>query len=143
TVPLATGPPICGAPVGQRQNGEEYAHPLAKPLHWRPPHPVSGRSVLLRPSRMRGLPRQVGTKGWSFPIEQRDAAIDLNIRQRPLYMTNLLNLTHTTQKYSWAGRSCDRFPPRADLGAYLARNFILVSSTIGLRVSVRFRSRRR
>ena len=27
---------------------------------------------------------------------QRDAAIDLNIRQRPLYMTNLLNLTHTT-----------------------------------------------
>ena len=22
---------------GQRQNGKEYAHPLAKPLHWRPP----------------------------------------------------------------------------------------------------------
>src|SRR5262249_43774005 len=41
----------------------------------------------------RSAKRQVGTKGWSFPIEQRDAAIDLNIRQRPLYMTNLLNLT--------------------------------------------------
>src|SRR5262245_23642898 len=46
----------------------------------------------------RSASRQVGTKGWSFPIEQRDAAIDLNIRQRPLYMTNLLNLTHTTSR---------------------------------------------
>src|SRR5262249_31785528 len=50
----------------------------------------------------RSAKRQVGTKGWSFPIEQRDAAIDLNIRQRPLYMTNLLNLTHTTN----LGRGC-------------------------------------
>ena len=51
----------------------------------------------------RSAKRQVGTKGWSFPIEQRDAAIDLNIRQRPLYMTNLLNLTHTTSGFgrSW------------------------------------------
>ena len=34
-------------------------------------------------------------------LEQRDAAIDLNIRQCPLYMTNLLNLTHTTLKSVW------------------------------------------
>ena len=59
TVPLATGPPICGALVGpalcepvtggavgasiasahlvSAKTGKKYAHPLAKPLHWRPP----------------------------------------------------------------------------------------------------------
>jgi hypothetical protein len=44
----------------------------------------------------RSASRQVGTKGWSFPIEQRDTAIDLKTRQRTLDMTNLLNLTYTT-----------------------------------------------
>src|SRR5215471_18542488 len=44
----------------------------------------------------RSARRQVGTKGWSFPIEQRDIAIDLKTHQHPLYMINLLNLTHTT-----------------------------------------------
>ena len=44
----------------------------------------------------RSAKRQVGTKGWSFPIEQRDTAIDLKTRQRTLDMTNLLNLTYTT-----------------------------------------------
>jgi hypothetical protein len=37
---------------------------------------------------------QVGTKGWSFSIEQRDAAFDLSSQPHP--MTDLLNLTHTT-----------------------------------------------
>ena len=40
---------------GQRQNGEEYAYPLSQPLTRGRLHPVSGRSVLLRPSRMRGI----------------------------------------------------------------------------------------
>ena len=38
---------------------------------------------------------QVGTKGWSYPIEQRDLAIDFNPTS-PVTMTNLLNLMHTT-----------------------------------------------
>src|SRR5215467_12357103 len=38
---------------------------------------------------------QVGTKGWSCPIEQRDVAIGLSPTS-PATMTNLLNLTHTT-----------------------------------------------
>jgi hypothetical protein len=46
----------------------------------------------------RSASRQVGTKGWSFPIEQRDTAIDLKTRQRPLYMTNLLNLTQCVRR---------------------------------------------
>src|SRR5215472_12819002 len=44
----------------------------------------------------RSARRQVGTKGWSFPIEQRDTAIDLKTHPHPLYRINLLNLTHTT-----------------------------------------------
>ena len=42
--------------------------------------------------------RQVGTKGWSFAIEQRDAAFDLNPTS-PRPMTDLLNLTHTTPAF--------------------------------------------
>jgi hypothetical protein len=38
-----------------------------------------------------------GRRDGHFPIEQRDTAIDLKTHQRPLYMTNLLNLTYTTR----------------------------------------------
>jgi hypothetical protein len=76
-VPLAAGPPICGALVGpalcEPVTGGEVgasiasAHPVgAKPGKSTPIrspsrstgsrlHPVSGRSVLLRPSRMGGI----------------------------------------------------------------------------------------
>ena len=59
----------------------------------------------------RSARRQVGTKGWSFPIEQRDTAIDLKTHQRPLYMINLLNLTHTT-----GARQGGRENPRSAAG---------------------------
>ena len=40
---------------------------------------------------------QVGTNGWPFPIEQRDAgSIDLNEPPHSLTMTNSLNVMHTT-----------------------------------------------
>ena len=39
--------------------------------------------------------RQVGTKGWSCPIEQRDANFDLSSAGPPP-MTDLLNVAHTT-----------------------------------------------
>jgi hypothetical protein len=77
TVPLATGPPICGALVGptlcEPVTGGEVgasiasAHPVSAKTGKNTPirspsrstggrlHPVSGRSVLLRPSRMRGI----------------------------------------------------------------------------------------
>src|SRR5215471_18091886 len=61
----------------------------------------------------RSARRQVGTKGWSFPIEQRDTAIDLKTHQHPLYMSNLLNLTHTTRFPVSAGAPSRR--PLADL----------------------------
>jgi hypothetical protein len=38
---------------------------------------------------------QVGTKGWSLSIEQRDVAFALSSASPPP-MTDLLNLTHTT-----------------------------------------------
>src|SRR5215472_1286934 len=43
--------------------------------------------------------RQVGTKGWSFSIEQRDAAFALSSTS-PCPMANLLYLTHTTRLQS-------------------------------------------
>jgi hypothetical protein len=73
TVPLATGPPICGALVGPALSGGAVgksiasAHPVSAKTGKNTPirspsrstggrlHPVSGRSVLLRPSRMRGI----------------------------------------------------------------------------------------
>jgi len=77
TVPLVTGPPICGALVGpalrEPVTGGEVgasiasAHPVSAKTGKNTPirspsrstggrlHPVSGRSVLLRPSRMRGI----------------------------------------------------------------------------------------
>jgi hypothetical protein len=44
-----------------------------------------------------------GRRDGHFPIEQRDTAIDLKTHQRPLYMTNLLNLTYTTSAPGTAG----------------------------------------
>jgi hypothetical protein len=49
-----------------------------------------------------------GRRDGHFPIEQRDTAIDLKTHQRPLYMTNLLNLTYTTD------RCCRRNDRRRD-----------------------------
>src|SRR5215471_9797761 len=43
----------------------------------------------------RSIGGQVGTKGWSCPIEQRDANFDLSSAGPPP-MTDLLNLAHTT-----------------------------------------------
>src|SRR5690349_7148634 len=41
--------------------------------------------------------RQIGTKGWSCPIEQRDANFDLIMSSAgPPPMTDLLNFAHTT-----------------------------------------------
>src|SRR5262249_45198495 len=59
----------------------------------------------------RSARRQVGTKGWSFPIEQRDTAIDLKTHQHPLYRINLLNLTHTTADRHYALDLCARPDP--------------------------------
>jgi len=56
----------------------------------------------------RSAGRQVGTKGWSLSIEQRDAYLDLKTNQHPVAMTNLLNLTHTT--ICNAARELARFP---------------------------------
>jgi len=61
-----------------------------------PPVPPRRGGILDCRCARRSATRQVGTKGWSFAIEQRDTAIDLKTRQRPLYITNLLNLTYTT-----------------------------------------------
>src|SRR5215472_1097036 len=44
----------------------------------------------------RSANQQVGTKGWSCPIEQRDANFDLSSAGPPP-MTDLLNLAHTTR----------------------------------------------
>ena len=44
----------------------------------------------------RSANQQVGTKGWSCPIEQRDANFDLSSAGPPL-MTDLLNFAHTTE----------------------------------------------
>src|SRR5215472_13153658 len=46
----------------------------------------------------RSANQQVGTKGWSCPIEQRDANFDLSSAGPPP-MTDLLNLAHTTYSY--------------------------------------------
>src|SRR6516225_1948102 len=43
----------------------------------------------------RSAGRQVGTKGWVCPIEQRDASFDPGSASPPA-MTNLLNFAHTT-----------------------------------------------
>ena len=56
----------------------------------------------------RSATNQVGSKGWSFPIEQRDAPLsDLN-EPPPPTITNLLNLTHTTVADTSPGCSTDK-----------------------------------
>jgi hypothetical protein len=45
----------------------------------------------------RSAGRQVGTKGWVCPIEQRDASFDPGSASPPA-MTNLLNFAHTTPR---------------------------------------------
>jgi hypothetical protein len=46
-----------------------------------PPVPPTARRHPCLPLRAALCQRQVGTKGWSFPIEQRDTAIDLKTHQ--------------------------------------------------------------
>src|SRR5262249_23074699 len=95
-----------------REHKKEALRRAARPptrSGWQPARSVQDAARRLRRCRRlrggildcrcarRSARRQVGTKGWSFPIEQRDNAIDLKTHQHPLYMINLLNLTHTTQ----------------------------------------------
>src|SRR5262249_23046269 len=47
----------------------------------------------------RSANRQVGTKGWSCPIEQRGANFDLSSASPPT-MTDLLNFAHTTRIFA-------------------------------------------
>ena len=53
----------------------------------------------------RSAGRQVGTKGWVCPIEQRDASFDPGSASPPA-MTNLLNFAHTTTSTAFSLASC-------------------------------------
>ena len=88
----------------------------------------------------RSANRQVGTKGWSYPIEQRDANFDLSSAAPPP-ITDLLNFAHTTRTVAARGhglRLGGDIPPTRDRGhrrhaimeAELARSVLDRASTV-------------